>query len=107
MRRRDGAGRPDTLFIACSALGREARVIIAKYGWDIDFLLLDSRYHLYPSRIEAAVKEKLIETEGDYKRRVVLYGDQATHYMLAPGCEITADTPAANIEAYVQAASAS
>ncbi len=34
-------------------------------------------------------------------------GHKATHYMLAPGCEITADTPAANIEAYVQAAGAS
>lgn len=33
-------------------------------------------------------------------------GHQARHYMLAPGCEITADTPAENIEAYVQAAHA-
>lgn len=31
-------------------------------------------------------------------------GREATHFMLAPGCEITADTPAENIEAYVQAA---
>jgi uroporphyrinogen decarboxylase len=31
-------------------------------------------------------------------------GPKATRYMLAPGCEITADTPAANIEAFVRAA---
>ncbi len=74
MRRRKGESKPDTLFITCSALGREARDIIAKYGWDVDFLPLDSRYHLYPSKIEAAVKEKLVESDGEYKRRVVLYG---------------------------------
>ena len=31
-------------------------------------------------------------------------GPKAPHYMLAPGCEITADTPPENIEAYVAAA---
>jgi len=31
-------------------------------------------------------------------------GREAAHFMLAPGCEITADTPAANVEAFVRAA---
>lgn len=31
-------------------------------------------------------------------------GHEARHFMLAPGCEITADTPPENIEAYVKAA---
>ena len=31
-------------------------------------------------------------------------GREAKHFMLAPGCEITADTPAENVEAYVRAA---
>ena len=31
-------------------------------------------------------------------------GHQARHYMLAPGCEITADTPFANVQAFVDAA---
>ncbi len=31
-------------------------------------------------------------------------GPQSPHFMLAPGCEITADTPIDNIKAYVQAA---
>ncbi len=33
-------------------------------------------------------------------------GHRALHYMLAPGCEITGDTPSANIQAYVDAAKA-
>ncbi len=33
-------------------------------------------------------------------------GPEARHFMLAPGCEITADTPPENIEAFVQAARA-
>jgi len=33
-------------------------------------------------------------------------GPRATHFMLAPGCEITADTPPENIEAFVQSAKA-
>lgn len=63
-----------TLFIACSALSKEVRAIIRKYEWDAEFMAIDSRYHLYPVRIEEAVKEKLLETDGKYKRRVVVYG---------------------------------
>lgn len=66
--------RSETLFIACSALGKETRNIIRKYGWDAEYVPVDSRHHLYPKRIEEAVKEKLIETDGLYKRRVVVYG---------------------------------
>lgn len=47
-----------------------------------------------PEEVTAAC-QKSIEEAG---------GREATHFMLAPGCEITADTPAENIEAYVQAA---
>lgn len=63
-----------TIFIACSALGKEVKAIIRRYGWEADFLPLDSRYHLYPTQIEKAVKEKLVETDGLYDRRVVVYG---------------------------------
>jgi len=64
----------DTLFITCSALGKEVRNIIRKHQWDAEYVPVDSRYHLYPVRIEQAVKEKLLETDGLYKRRVVVYG---------------------------------
>ncbi|MBI3375370.1 MAG: DUF1638 domain-containing protein [Betaproteobacteria bacterium] len=72
--------RPDTLFIACSALGKEVRTIIQKYGWHADFIPLDSRYHLYPMKIEEAVEKCLNDTDGDgYGRRVVVYGHCGAH----------------------------
>lgn len=72
--RADKPPTSDTLFITCSALGKEVRNIIRKNQWDAEFVPVDSRYHLYPARIEEAVKEKLLETDGLYKRRVVVYG---------------------------------
>lgn len=71
--------RPRTIFITCSALGKEVKAIIRKHGWDADFLPLDSRYHLYPTKIEEAVKEKLVESDGLYERRVVVYGQCGAH----------------------------
>ncbi len=66
---------PETLFICCSALGKEVKEIITQRGWKCDFLPLNSIYHLYPKRIEAAVEECLNATDGDgYERRVVVYG---------------------------------
>ena len=77
VRSKDTAGgmRPDTLFIACSALGKEVRTIIQKYGWSAHFIPLDSRYHLYPMKIEGAVEKCLNDTDTDgYRRRIVVYG---------------------------------
>lgn len=75
-----GGARPDTLFIACSALGKEVRTIIQKYGWNADFRALDSRYHLYPMKIEEAVENCLNETDADgYRHRVVVYGHCGAH----------------------------
>lgn len=71
--------RADTLFITCSALGKEVRTIIRKHKWDAEYVPVDSRYHLYPVKIEEAVKEKLLETDGLYKRRVIVYGQCGAH----------------------------
>jgi len=71
---KDGAEAPRTIFLACSALGKEVRAIIRKHGWHADFHPIDARYHLYPSKIEAAVERRLAETDGRYERRVVVYG---------------------------------
>ncbi|MFQ5660955.1 MAG: DUF1638 domain-containing protein [Gammaproteobacteria bacterium] len=68
------ASPPKTLFLACSALSKDVRAIIHKYGWDADFRPVDSRHHLYPSRIEREVEAHLNETDGLYERRVVVYG---------------------------------
>jgi hypothetical protein len=63
-----------TVFIACAALGREVKAIIKKYGWDADFQAIDAKLHLFPQKIGPAVEERLEETEGQYERRVVVYG---------------------------------
>lgn len=70
----------DDLFIACSALGKEVRAIIRKHGWQADFIPLDSRYHLYPMKIEEAVESVLGQTDHDgYRRRIVVYGHCGAH----------------------------
>lgn len=63
-----------TLFITCAALGREVKAIIKKHGWDADFQAIDAKLHLYPQKIGPAVEERLDRTEGQYQRRVVVYG---------------------------------
>lgn len=65
---------PKTIFIACAALGREVKAIIRKYGWDADVQTIDAKLHLHPRKIGPAVKERLEKTEGQYERRVVVYG---------------------------------
>ena len=65
---------PRTIFIACAALGREMREIIRKHGWDADVEVINARYHLAPKKIEEAVEERLERSEGQYERRVVVYG---------------------------------
>ena len=72
-------GRPETAFVVCSALGKEVKNIIARHQWDADFIPLDSRYHLYPKQIEIAVEEQLGDTDGQYRRRVVVYGHCGAH----------------------------
>ena len=69
--RSDKSARSETLFITCSALGKEVRAIIRKHQWDAEYVPVDSRYHLYPVKIEEAVKEKLLETDGniDFAKR--------------------------------------
>ena len=72
---REGGARPNTLFLTCSALAKEVRAIARKHRWHADFHALDSRYHLYPMKIEQAVEQCLNETDAAaYRRRVVVYG---------------------------------
>ena len=71
--------QPKTLFFTCSALGREVRDIIRKYEWDAEVKSMDARLHLYPSKIESAVEANLKVTDGQYERRVVVYGHCGAH----------------------------
>lgn len=51
-----------------------------KYAWHADFIPLDSRYHLYPKKIEEAVEQCLSDTDDlGYRRRVVVYGHCGAH----------------------------
>ncbi len=70
---------PKTIFIACSALGKEVRAIIRKHGWKADFRAIDARHHLRPANIEREVAARLEETDGAYERRVVVYGQCGAH----------------------------
>ena len=63
-----------TVFITCAALGREVKAIIKKHGWDADFQAIDAKLHLHPPLIGKAVEERLEKTDGEYERRVVVYG---------------------------------
>ena len=63
-----------TVFITCAALGREVKAIIKKHGWDADFQAIDAKLHLRPHLIGKAVEERLEKTDGEYERRVVVYG---------------------------------
>jgi len=67
-------GEPRTIFIACAALGREVKAIIKKHGWQADFEAIDARLHLRPQLIGPAVEERLQRVDGEYERKVVVYG---------------------------------
>jgi hypothetical protein len=64
--------------IACGALGREVRAIVARRGWDASVVSVSALDHLYPERIAADVERLLVELADDYDRRVVVYGDCGT-----------------------------
>jgi hypothetical protein len=64
----------DTLVVVCAALGREVRAISARRRWSVDLVSINAAYHLFPSKIEAAVEAKLEEAGDRYRRKVVVYG---------------------------------
>ena len=66
--------RPDTVFIACAALGKEVRELMAKHGWNVDLRVINAKFHMNPRMIGPAVDAKLTETAGRYDHQVVIYG---------------------------------
>ena len=63
-----------TVMVACAALGKELREIIDRHGWEVDLRVINARLHNRPQLITGAVAEKLAETRGDGRRRMVVYG---------------------------------
>src|SRR6202521_1072937 len=64
-----------TAFVTCGALGAEVKDIVDRRGWDVDIYGVSALLHLYPARIVAELREKLVTLRPRYERLVVVYGD--------------------------------
>ncbi len=69
---------PGALLIACGALAREARVVIAANRLPLDLVCLPADLHNRPERIAPAVRSKIHAARRRYQRIAVLYGDCGT-----------------------------
>jgi Protein of unknown function (DUF1638) len=69
---------PQTAFLLCGALAREAMAIAKARGWDVDFHGISAREHMTPVTIAPLVEAKLRELIPQYDRIIVLYGDCGT-----------------------------
>jgi hypothetical protein len=67
-----------TAVVACGALGREVRAIVARRGWDATVFSVAALDHLYPERIAGHVERLLVDLAAAHERRVVVYGDCGT-----------------------------
>ncbi len=68
-----------TLLIACGALAREAKAVIAANRLDhLDLACLPASLHNRPERIAEAVRRRIGRARGRYQRILVLYGDCGT-----------------------------
>ena len=60
-------------------MGREVQEIIKRNHWDAKILGIPSIYHLYPSKIAPAVREKLEKAQANYDVLAVVYGECGTN----------------------------
>lgn len=77
---RPTAGRPKVLVLACGALAREFRAVIAADGLN-DFVHLEclpASLHNRPSEIPAAVEARLVRAAGRYDQVLIGYADCGT-----------------------------
>lgn len=83
MRTDAAAAPPRTLVIACGALARETRAVIALNGWThVDLDCLPASLHNAPSRIPEAIAAKIDAARDRYDRVMCLYGDCGTGGLL-------------------------
>jgi len=76
-------GRGKTLLIACGALGREIIDLIERNRWQhLDVTCLPAKLHHQPELIPEAVRGKIREAKGRYRKIYVLYGDCGTGGLL-------------------------
>tara|TARA_R110000751_G_scaffold14791_2_gene47779 strand:+ start:641 stop:1291 length:651 start_codon:yes stop_codon:yes gene_type:complete len=80
-----GAG--SILLIACGALAREILDLKQANGWThMDLTCLPAKYHLYPDKITAAVRESVAKHRDRYDSIFVVYADCGTGGLLQAAC---------------------
>jgi hypothetical protein len=68
-----------TLLIACGALAREVRAVLAANGLDaFELTCLPASLHNRPERIPERVRQKIRAARGRFARILVIYGDCGT-----------------------------
>ena len=79
----DGGARRCVLVVACGALVREVRAVLAQLpDLDVDVEYLPANLHNRPEKIAGAVREKIREHRKDYEAIFVAYGDCGTGGLL-------------------------
>ena len=69
-------GKGDVLLIACGALAREIVDLIERNRWTaFDVACLPAKWHNTPQLITPAVRERIREARGRYRKIFVVYGD--------------------------------
>lgn len=82
------APRGRVLLIACGALAREILDLKKRNGWDhLDLTCLPAKYHLYPERITAEVRNAVEKHRDSYDDIFVVYADCGTGGLLQAACE--------------------
>ncbi len=75
------------LLIACGALAREIIDLKAANGWThLDLTCLPAKYHLYPEKITAAVRDAVARHRDSYETVFVVYADCGTGGLLQAAC---------------------
>ncbi|MGG5819984.1 DUF1638 domain-containing protein [Falsiroseomonas sp. HW251] len=69
---------PRTLLIACGALAREVKAVVAANGLPFDIECLPAILHNRPDRIPEAVRARIAVGRRTHDRILVLYGDCGT-----------------------------
>ncbi len=71
--------KPETLLIACGALGREITTLIDVLGLEnITIQCLPAHFHNTPEKIPDGVERKIVEAGDRFERILVLYGECGT-----------------------------
>jgi hypothetical protein len=82
----DAGGK--VLLIACGALAREIIDLKRINGWThLDLTCLPAKYHLYPEKITAAVRDSVAKHRADYQDIFVVYADCGTGGLLEAACK--------------------